>query len=230
MANQRLSNKPSKPSKTSQKKSRGGTLIGLFLGLLLGLLCAFGVVWYLHKAPLPFLDKGSRPDRNETRAANPNEPQSAPLQLPGKPGDKSIGGSSEKPRFEFYKILPGEQGGTTPAPGAVSASPKPGANSHEQAAPGAPVSESQPQPVAESFFLQAGAFQKSADADNLKAKLALMGLETSVLEANVPDKGVMYRVRVGPYAKPEEMNRVRNQLAQNGIQASIVKIKEKAAP
>ena len=81
----------------------------------------------------------------------------------------------------------------------------------------------------EVFYLQACAFQKSTDADNLKAKLALMGLETSVQEVNVPDKGLMHRVRVGPYAKPEDMNRVRNQLAQNGIQASVVKARDSAA-
>jgi cell division septation protein DedD len=36
----------------------------------------------------------------------------------------------------------------------------------------------------------------------------------------------MHRVRVGPFVKPEEMNRVRTQLSQNGIQASVVKAKE----
>ena len=57
----------------------------------------------------------------------------------------------------------------------------------------------------------------------MKAKLALMGVETSVQETNMPDKSLMYRVRVGPYTKPEEMNRVRTLLAQNGIQASMAK-------
>jgi cell division protein FtsN len=47
-----------------------------------------------------------------------------------------------------------------------------------------------------------------------------------VQETAVPDKGTMYRVRVGPYAKPEDMNRARNQLAQNGIQSTVVKIKD----
>ncbi|MCX7171328.1 MAG: SPOR domain-containing protein, partial [Proteobacteria bacterium] len=69
----------------------------------------------------------------------------------------------------------------------------------------------------------------AADADNLKAKLALIGLEASVQEVNVPDKGLMHRVRVGPFAKTDEMNRVRTQLAQNGIQATVVKAKEPAS-
>ena len=227
-----MTNRTQNKQKAPHKKSRGGTLVGVFLGLLLGLLCAFGVVWYLHKSPLPFLDKASRPERNETRGATePSQPQSAPLSLPGKPGDKSLGGSGEKPRFEFYKILPGGQE-ATPRQGQGQVDGRPAtAPARDQATPGvAPAAENAPSPAAESFYLQAGAFQKSADADNLKAKLALMGLETSVLEANVPEKGVMYRVRVGPFAKPEEMNRARNQLAQTGIQASIVKVKDKTAP
>ena len=76
------------------------------------------------------------------------------------------------------------------------------------------------------FFLQVGSFQKAADADNLKAKLALTGLYASVQEVSIPDKGTMHRVRVGPFRDPDEMNRARALLAQNGVQASIVKLKE----
>ena len=180
-------------------KHRGGVLIGLFIGLVVGVLIAFGVVWYLKKAPLPFLDKSSHAEKAEAKSTG-----EAPMPLPGKPGDKV----TEKPRFEFYKILPG--GEATPSDKAPAPNLPPAAYTP----PAAP---------SESFYLQAGAFQKSAEADNFKAKLAMMGLETDVQEIMVPDKGVMQRVRVGPFNTPEEMNRVRNQLAQNGIQATVVK-------
>lgn len=192
--------------------SRGGTLIGIFLGLLIGLLCAFGVIWYLNKTPLPFLDKTARPEKSDKPAGEAPQQAVQPQPLPGKPGDKVINGSKEKPRFEFYKILPGAQ---EAAPGTVAGDAKPVA--------AVPSQDSQSTPVEEVFYLQAGAFHKSADADNMKAKLALMGVETSVQETNMPDKSLMYRVRVGPYTKPEEMNRVRTLLAQNGIQASMAK-------
>lgn len=185
------------------RKHRGGILLGLFLGLVVGMLIAFGVVWYLNKSPLPFLDKFSR-EKPEAKSAAEDSQQ--PLPLPGKPGDKV----AEKPRFEFYKILPGGQE-AAPAP-AASVPAHPAA-----AAPSAAPSET--------FYLQAGAFQKAADADNLKAKLAMMGLEVNLQEINVPDKGVMNRVRVGPFANSDEMNRARNQLAQNGVQATVIKIK-----
>lgn len=197
-------------------KSSGGTMVGLFFGLVIGVLIAFGVVWYLNKTPLPFQDKSSRPEKIELKPGAPQAPHN-PQQLPGKPGDMV----NEKPRFEFYKILPsGQEAAPTPgdATGGTSAKPSP-----------PPPATTTASPLGDVFYLQAGAFQKSTDADNLKAKLALMGLETSVQEVTVPDKGLMHRVRVGPYAKPEDMNRVRNQLAQNGIQATVVKAREAAA-
>ncbi|MFA7281061.1 MAG: SPOR domain-containing protein [Sterolibacterium sp.] len=193
-----------------QQRQRGGTLLGVFLGLVIGVLIAFGVVWYLNKTPLPFLDKLSRPEKPE---AKPGAATQTPQSLPGKPGDKV----SEKPRFEFYKILPSGQE-AAPAAADAKAQPNP-----------VPAAADAPLPPIETLYLQAGAFQKPADADNLKAKLALMGLEASVQEVNIPDKGLLHRVRVGPFVKPEEMNRVRTQLSQNGIQASVVKAKETPA-
>jgi cell division protein FtsN len=188
--------------KSGGKKSGGNMLLGMFIGLVVGVLIASGVVWYFNRAPLPFQDKSNRAEKPVDVKGGAKTPEP----LPGKPGDKP----GEKPRFEFYKILPGGQE-ATPGPAAPAATaPAPAA----EAASG------------EQFYLQAGAFQKAADADNLKAKLSLLGVDVGVQEVNVPDKGTMYRVRVGPYAKPEDMNRVRNQLAQNGIQATVVKVQK----
>ncbi|MDT3737216.1 MAG: SPOR domain-containing protein [Denitratisoma sp.] len=183
------------------RKQGGGTLLGMFIGLVVGVVIAAGVVWYLNKTPLPFQEKGTRPPaekHDEPRAAVPVVPEP----LPGKPGDKV----AEKPRFEFYKILPGSQ---EPVP---QAEPKPAAAA--------------PKPAGDALFLQAGSFQNPADADNLKARLALMGVEASVQQVTLPEKGIMHRVRIGPYANPDEMARVRTLLAQNGIQASVVRVKD----
>ena len=96
--------KPRK-SQPAKKKSGGGTLIGMFIGLVLGVGIAAGVVWYLNKSPLPFVDKV--PPRTETNGKNGHNGQPAqpgqPLALPGKPGDPV----PEK-RFQFYDILPGK--------------------------------------------------------------------------------------------------------------------------
>lgn len=185
----------------AMNRQTGGTLLGIFIGLVLGVVIAFGVVWTMNKTPLPFRDKGARVER----PTNGNGEQTGtPAPLPGKPGDK-VG---EKPRFEFYKILPGSQeAAPTPAP-ALEAKP-----ADAKAKPGA----------AEPSYLQVGAFQKPADADNLKAKLALIGLDASIQEVEIPDKGKIYRVRTGPYSSVDELNRARGLLSQNGIQTAPVK-------
>ena len=192
--------------KTNSVKNRqaGGTLLGMFIGLVIGVVAAAGVVWYLNKAPLPFLDKGGKAatEKGSEASVDPARQPAAPQPLPGKPGDKV----QEKPRFEFYKILPGTEA-TVP-----------------QAAPAPPVTA--PAPAADVLFLQAGAFQKPADADNLKARLALMGVEASVQQVTLPEKGVMQRVRIGPYANLDAMAKTRTLLAQNGIEASVVRVKD----
>ena len=195
-----------------RKKSAGGTLLGVFIGLVVGVLIAFGVVWYLNKSPLPFLNKYEGAPKGENgKSAPPGAAATAqlPAPLPGKPGDKAT-----DRRFEFYGLLEGKQPTATGT--ATPAAPAP---------PVAAVVETKPAAV-EIFFLQVGAFQKAADADNLKAKLALTGLEAGVQEVSIPEKGTMHRVRVGPFRSAEEMNKARVLLSQNGVQGTVIKQKE----
>lgn len=168
------------------------------MGLVLGVGISLGMIWYFNRTPTPFQDKAAH---GITPAAPATE--GAPANLPPKPGDKP----QDKPRFDFYRILPQGQNGTSvPDSGTSTATA-----------------------AVERFYLQLGAFQKAADADNLKARVALMGLEAGVQDVNTDDKLVLHRVRVGPFERPEDMNRVRNQLAQGGLQATVVKIKETPA-
>ena len=102
-----------RPQPARRKSSAGGTLLGVFVGLVIGISIAFGVVWYLNKATLPFQNKyEGAPKDDKSKAAAPGAPAPAPAPLPGKPGDKPAG------RFEFYDLLEGKQPATpgTPAP------------------------------------------------------------------------------------------------------------------
>ena len=185
-----------KPRMIARKKSGGGTLLGIFIGLILGLGIAVGITWYMSKTPIPFLAKAKPPEKVAT------EPGKAPV----KPDEKTTQ-QVEKPRFEFYKILPGAEEPVTEQ------------QIKQAAKPGAP---------AENYLLQVGSFQNPADADNLKARLALLGVEAGVEPVNIAEKGTWYRVRLGPYSKIDEINRLRQTLAQNGIEATLVKVKDSA--
>ena len=76
----------------------------------------------------------------------------------------------------------------------------------------------------EIFFIQTGSFQNQAEADNLKARIALLGLEAVVQARNLPDKGTWYRVRLGPYSSVDELNTIRGALNQNGIDTVMVRV------
>lgn len=195
-----------KPSKRqpARKKAAGGTLVGMFIGLVIGVAIAAGVVFYLNKSPLPFVERAQPPAKAEGQAAANNQP----LALPGKPGDPV----PEK-RFQFYDILPGK------ADAVPDKAPKPDAKKEE---PKKEEKKEEPKESKTPLFLQAGSFSTAQDADNQKAKLAFMGLEAVVQQVMIQDK-TFYRVRVGPYTKIDELNKVRAELAKSGIEAQLAK-------
>ena len=116
-----------------------------------------------------------------------------------------------KPRFDFYKILPGSEEPVT-----------------EQQFREA-QEKSSPAQAKETFYLQAGAFQNAPDADNLKARIALVGVAATIQTTTLPDKGVWHRVRVGPYTAIDDLNRARETLKQNGIETTLIKVRETPA-
>ncbi len=202
--------KPRKRSTASRRKSGGGTLIGLFLGLVIGVLLAGGVVWYLHRTPAPFSTKAQPPQPQGSAST-----LQAPLALPGKPGDPPPS-PSDKPRFDFYTILPGN---TEAIPDPKATGTK---SSEPKQADAAKDKDGKDSTLKDPVFLQTGSFQNAADADNQKAKLAMMGVEASVQQVMLQDK-VWYRVRLGPFRKIEQVNAMRSELARQGIDANVVK-------
>ncbi len=211
----------------AKQSSIGNTLVGIFIGLMMGLLICAAIAVYMMKSPFPWSAKPKAPERvlsepqadAKTPAAAPGAAARAASEGKGEvKGEvrpearpETATASPEKPRFEFYKILPGQEGAPPP--------PAEG-NRAAVARPARPVDSSGP---VEHFILQAGAFQSPADADGLKARLALIGLEANIEPVDLPDRGTWYRVRLGPYSSVAEVNHVRSQLAQNGVDASLVR-------
>lgn len=181
---------------------------GILLGLIIGVGLAAGVTWYLMKSPSPFLQKDQVNVKPQADEAKPAETATT---APKSSTAPSSGDDSGKPRFEFYKVLTDKQDAAAAAPAKRVDKNKP---SETKAATGKPVV------VYEPHLLQAGSFQKADDAEKLKAKLALLGVEASVQPAAIPDKGTWYRVRLGPYKSEEELSRARSFLKLNGVDAT----------
>lgn len=76
----------------------------------------------------------------------------------------------------------------------------------------------------ESYFIQVGAFAKEDDANNLKTRLALVGFEAIVQTADIPNKGTMHRVRIGPLNDLAKISKISHELETNGFQANLIKV------
>lgn len=87
-----------------------------------------------------------------------------------------------------------------------------------------PVAASKPPTAATPYILQAGAFQASGDAEAVKAKIALLGLNARVESANINGK-TMYRVRMGPYGTASELADAKAKLGSGGLPAVAIKAK-----
>lgn len=227
---------------TPKAKSGGGTVLGIVIGLVLGLVIAVAVAFFLNKGPKPFADKtGGGVSKTVPKGASDTSDPNKPLYgKDAKAGDAAKAGApGDGKRFSFYEILPGKEEvvDARKAQEVAKAEPKSadkkaGADAKgaetKSAADGKPAtaqddvkSGSQGQ-----YFLQAGAFAAAGDADNQKAKLALMGFEAKVETVDVEGKGTMHRVRLGPYGRLDDINRVRSTLASNGVDAALIRLKD----
>jgi cell division protein FtsN len=200
-----------------RRSGAGGTLLGIFIGMALGLGLAAAVAFYLQRSGNPY--------QQSTASSVPREAKEPPRV--GK-----ADAAADKPRFDFYKILPGGEEpkvqSKTNAPDRVTAerATQPPAKQDAAIAKAderAAADTKPPAKAADRFWLQAGSFAGEADAENLKARLALAGWEASVQPADVAEKGKRYRVRLGPYDNTDELNRVKAELGKRGFDVAVIK-------
>ena len=204
MKNRRSTPLAKQSSPTRRRRHGGGVLVGIFIGLVLGLALAAGVAWYFMRGPNPFQPAPTgAPAREAAR-----EPAKAAKAEPTPP---------DKPRFDFYRILPGAE---EPKQHAKAPDKAPDRAAAERSA--AEAADKAAKPV-DRFWLQAGSFATEADAENMKARLALSGWEAIVQPATLPDKGLRYRVRIGPYDNTDELNRIKAELGRRGFDVAVIK-------
>ena len=202
--------------KKNRNKQAGGTLLGLILGLIIGLGIAVGVALMISKTPLPFTNKVTPVDRINSQSGEPADP------------NKSMYGK----KVQTLPPAPAADAPVDPAPPSAvveekSIKPQP----VERANPAAQKAEAKAEAKAKAedadekwiYYLQAGAFRERADAESMRAKLALLGFEATVSERQA-ETGTLYRVRVGPFGQLDTMNRVRTKLSDNGIDVAVVRM------
>jgi cell division protein FtsN len=201
---------PLRQLRNTRNSGAGGTLIGVFIGVVLGLAIAAGVAFYLMRAGNPYQASTATKESRDVGAARAGKTD-----------------APSKPRFDFYKILPGGEEPKVQArapdhpadKGTVERTLTP----RDERATSAPEQRASEGKAADRFWLQAGSFANPNEAENLKARLALAGWEAAVQEAQVPDKGVRYRVRLGPYDNTDELNRIKGELARRGFDVAVIK-------
>ena len=201
--------KPTGNKSAAQGKSGSPMLMGILVGMIVGVALAAGMAWFILKSPSPFVNKeqGVKPIVETLKPAAETVRPDVVVNQP-KPAVTGASGVEEaKPRFEFYKVLTDKQDTSADLPPKAAEKPR----------------ASEAKPASAPRYLQAASFSNAADAENLKASLAMKGLDASVQTVSIPGKGEMHRVRVGPFQNEQEMNSARGTLKLNGLDATPTK-------
>ena len=228
-----------KPKKQSQQ--RGGFVVGLIIGLLIGLAIALGVALYVTKVPVPFVNKVPQRTADQDAAEtqkNKNWDPNSPLygKNPAKPVT-AASGVVAPPAPSTGPVIPGMPSTTPPPATTTTAVPAPKASGVASARDPAAILADKPvrEPKAAasgaaaggpdpfSYFVQAGAYGRTEDAEQQRAKLAMMGLEGKLSEREQSGRTV-YRVRVGPFDKKADADAAKEKLDAAGVESALVRV------
>ncbi|MFC4932151.1 SPOR domain-containing protein [Massilia sp. GCM10023247] len=214
-------------------RQRGSTLTGIIIGLIIGLGIAVVVALMITKGASPFTDRSNkmgRPaDLEPSLASDPNKPMY---------GNREAAREANK-QIAAREAAKAAAPAPAPAPAAATDSDPLGQAiagmteaAEPKAAPAAPAAAAAPAaPAAPAaaggddkyvYYLQAGAFRDMSDAENTRAKLALLGFEAAISDRS-SDSGVLHRVRLGPFSQVEAVNKARAKLLDSGIDVAIVR-------
>jgi cell division protein FtsN len=169
-----------------------------WMWLLTGILIGLGLAWYLFAKgyiPQPATETLETEATTTDSAANGEEvaPRS---------------GDSKREQYDFFTVLP-EMEVVVPEQ-ELSRQAQPEVASAPTAAAGG------------SYLLQVGSFRAASDAEQLKARLALLGVVARVQSVTVNDV-TWHRVRVGPVSSAREADELRSRLADNGVDSLVMK-------
>lgn len=113
----------------------------------------------------------------------------------------------KKPRYDFFKVLPEME----------VVIPKQELSRKAENSPGTTPATSQ-----DRYILQAGSFKNPADAEQMKAKLALLGSIATIQTVTVNSE-TWHRVRIGPFEGARKADEVRRMLSDNQVETLVMK-------
>lgn len=220
----RRETKPARSEEPRRQGKSGGLFLGLVIGLVIGLVVAAGLAWHFNtggggfkpveqapESPPPVQPdqrtvavKEPAPPAHKTHAAakpvegKPAKPAKAHKNAPAAANVERKAASAVEPPsrvpLTFYGILPGDK-------------------------PAKPV---EPPKSTEVWWLQIAALKNPADADKLKARLSLLGLQVSTQQVDSGGQS-LYRVRVGPYKRDEDAFADLDTLSANNYEPRLLK-------
>jgi cell division protein FtsN len=232
-------------------RQRGSTLTGIIIGLVIGLGIAVAVALTITKGTSPFTEKtakaGRPADPAPGQALDPNKPMYGNREA-ARVANKEV---ADKAAARTTRPAEAPEAAPAPAraPAAPAASnddplgaaiaglkepadarPEPAHAESRQVAMAKPAPAVAATPAAPAaaggdrtiYYLQFGAFRNMSDAEATRAKLALLGFETTISDHN-NDSGVLHRVRLGPFNQVEAMNKARAKLLDSGVDVAIVR-------
>jgi cell division protein FtsN len=209
------------PAIESKRKSksfqRGNFVIGAVIGLLIGLALSLAVALYVTKVPVPFINKVPQRTAEQDAAEaekNRNWDPNTPLQ--GRNPAASAAGGTTQP------------GAVLPPPGTAAAGASaPGFATVPGAGPAKPGSDLSTTSGADAFvyFVQAGAYARTEEAEAQRAKLAIAGFESKITEREQAGR-IMYRVRIGPFGQRGDAEKVKDTLDGSGTVTALVRVQK----
>jgi cell division protein FtsN len=191
-----------KPSNRRGSRKKGSAGIPAWFWLLAGILIGLGsALALMMKGYLPEL-KQHLPSVDETSAKS-SEPA---LVEDTKPGTSK----PKKPRYDFFTVLP-EMEVVVPEQELSRKADIP-----------EPATSAKPVKSQDNYILQVGSFRSSADAEQMKAKLALLGSVAKIQTVTV-DNQTWHRVRIGPFNGARKADEMRRMLSDNQIDTLVMK-------
>ena len=181
--------------KTKRRKNTGFSgWTGVLCGLAVGLGVA-GIVYIKDHRPDAQISRVGKADKKKSRG---NEP----------PDTEARDSSTEDPAksYAFYDMLPKFE---VVVP--------------EKEKDVRPDIKSVPETRRGTYVLQAGSYKNFADADRVRAQLALQGVESRVQKVSV-DNDTWHRIRIGPISKLDELNRLRQILRKADVDVLVIRV------